>query len=258
MLTACILLAVYLILTLVTPRILSSRRLLIEHPALLIGLWLGALGLAALSLLSALGILIARALRHHITHVEGHDVAGPLVDSLLGWMSIAFIGLIAFRLGVAAHETRTKSREISELLAPVIASAEPVVVGDRTIWRVDSAQPLAVALPQARRVVITTAMLNRLAPTNLAAVVEHESSHLRHHHERVLTIGGLAEAVAPAFLAGSRLAQSCRIATELIADDDAVAACGIEATADALEAAYPADPGVTERVRRLRTRLSTR
>lgn len=254
MVLACVLLAVYLTITLVAPRLLSSRRLLVRRPALLMHLWLSALTLASLSLLIALGIFIARALRHHITHVPGHDITGPLIDSLLGWMSIAFIGLIAFRLGVAAQESRNAYREVSRLLAPVIIDAKPCEVGPHTIWVVDTPQALVAALPHARRVVASTALLERLTDSELRAVVEHETSHLAHHHERVLAIGSLAEAVAPAFLAGSRLAQSTRIATELIADDDAARNTSNEVLASALAAAYPDQPGISERIQRLRSR----
>jgi Zn-dependent protease with chaperone function len=251
---ACILLAIYLIITLVTPRLLSSRRLLVRQPMLLLRLWLGALALASVSLLIALGIFIARALQHHVTHVAGHDIAGPLVDEILGWLSIAFIGLIAFRLGVAAQESRNTYREVSTLLAPVIVDAKPRNVGPHTIWVVDTPQVLVVALPHARRVVASTALLERLTDSELRAVVEHETSHLAHHHERILAIGSLAEAVAPAFLAGSRLAQSTRIATELIADDDAARNTSSEVLASALASAYPDQPGISERIQRLRSR----
>lgn len=254
MLVACVLLAVYLTITLVAPRLLSSRRLLVRHPALLIRLWLSALIIASLSLLIALGIFITRALRHHLTHVSGHDITGPLIDSLLGWMSIAFIGLIAFRLGVSAQESRTSYREISTLLAPVIADAKPREIASHTIWLVDTPQVLVAALPHAQRVVASTALVERLSDEELNAVVEHESSHLVHHHERVLVVGALAEALAPAFLAGSRLAQSTRIATELIADDDAARKTGSEVLASALASAYPDQPGISERIQRLRSR----
>jgi len=253
-LTACALLALYLALTLLTPRVLASRRLLIDRPATLLRLWFTALTVASVSLLLALGIFIARALVHHGTHIPNHDIAGPLIDSLLGWLSIAVIGLIAFRLGVAAHEARALYRQIGDLLAPVISSAETTTVGELSAWVVDSPQPLVAALPQARRVVITSRILNDLTPPQLAAVVAHEESHLRHHHERVLALGSLVEAVAPAFLASNRMAQSCRIATELIADDDASRACGTATLASALEVAYPDAPGVSDRIARLHNR----
>ena len=58
MVTACVLLAVYLTITLVAPRLLSSRRLLVRRPAVLMRLWLSALALASLSLLIAIGITL--------------------------------------------------------------------------------------------------------------------------------------------------------------------------------------------------------
>lgn len=250
----CVLMLIYFGLTFFSPRVLTSRRLLIAHPASLIALWLTALGIASASLLGALGILISRALRHHVTHLEGHDIATPVIDSVLGWLAIAVLGILTFRLGVAAQEARANYREVGAILAPVIAGARSELIGTQRVWVVDTELDLIAALPQARRVVLTQPVFSRLSDAQLRAALEHEASHLRHHHERILVIASLAEAVAPAFLAGKKMAQSCRIATELIADDDAARACGSEMTARALEVAYPNEPSVTDRVRRLRGR----
>lgn len=250
-LVACCLMAVYISTTLIAPRALRSASLLIERPRTLLCLWLGALGVATVSLLSALGIFIARALRHHLTHVPHHNIVGPLIDSILGWVSIAILGIIAFRLGVAAQELRAARRSMTELLSPIIAGAELLRVNDRKVWLVESPQRLIAALPQAHRVVVSSALREVLTPEELGAAVEHETSHLRRHHALILAIGSLAEAVAPGFLAGQRLAQSCRIATELIADDDAAKRCDRRVTAAALQSAYPDDPSIADRASRL-------
>lgn len=254
LLFACILMGTYLVLTLVAPRILHRPTFLIKHPRAALRLWLAALVLACSALVIALGVFIARALRHHIVHVEHHDIAGPLIDSILGWMAIAVIGIITFRLGVSATEIRTEYRATSDLLAPLISGATPISIGATLVWEVASLRPILAALPQARRIVISSTMLTRLNPEERLAAIAHEQSHLRHHHSRVLAIGALAEAVAPAFLAGQRLAQSSRIATELIADDDAASQCGAQATASALLAAYPDDESVADRAARLLAR----
>ncbi|MEY4997650.1 MAG: hypothetical protein RLY59_1054, partial [Actinomycetota bacterium] len=56
----------------------------------------------------------------------------------------------------------------------------------------------------------------------------------------------------PGFSASARMAQATRIATELIADDEAVKLYGPEVVAHALEAAFGTSPLIEERVARLR------
>lgn len=249
-----VLMAVYVALTLLAPLVLSRPRLLVRHPQLGLRLWMASFTLAALSITFALGLFIALALRHHVVHVDGHDTVGPLIDQLLGWLAIAAIGILAFRMGVAVQDARTAVATMTGEFAPLLARASHITVGNRELWVVDS----SVALMGARsgRVIATSAVIALLDETQLAAVVEHEHTHVAQHHARVLAIANIGEAIAPSMTAGQGFASAARITTELIADDVAAQRFGAGETARALELAYPLAPGVSERVARLRSRAS--
>lgn len=247
-----ILMALYTTLTLLSPLVLARPGLLIAHPVLCLRLWLSTFVVASLALTSALGIFIALSLRHHVVHVPGHDTLGPLVDQLLGWLAIAVIGVLSFRMGAAVQDARAAVTSMTGEFAPLLAGSSRVRIGDHEVWIVDSSVPLLGA--RSGRVIATSAVLARLSDDQLVAVVEHERAHIVLHHARILAIANIAEAIAPSIKAGQGFAAAARITTELIADDAAAAICGPAMTASALELAYPSAPGVSERVARLRLR----
>lgn len=251
---AVALMAVYITLTAGAPFVLSRPRLLMWHPRLSLRLWMLTFWVAAASITVALGIFITLALRHHVVHAAGHDALGPLVDQLLGWLAIAVVGILAFRMGVAVQDARAAVADLSGEFAPLLASASRLRVSDHTVFVVDSSVPLMGA--HAGQVVATSAMVNSLTEKELAIVVEHEHAHNVLRHARVLAIANVAEAVAPAIRAGAGFASAARITTELIADDFAANRYGRGATAQALVAAYPEATGLTERVQRLRNNVA--
>jgi hypothetical protein len=252
LLTLGIALAVlYSALTLMTPLLLSRPKLLIAHPNLCVKLWMTSFIMAAAALTSALGIFIALALRHHVVHVSGHDTLGPLIDQLLGWLAIAVVGVLAFRMGVAVTDARTAVKTMTGEFSTVFAGAHVISVGGHEVAVVESSVPLIGA--RSGRVVATSSMAHKLAFEQFAIVVEHEWAHVSQHHARVIAIANIAEALAPSIQAGSGFASVARITTELIADDAAAARYGHVPTAEAIGAAYPEAPGVLERIARLRS-----
>ena len=247
-----VLLALYATLTILTPVALGRPTFIVRHPVACLRLWLASFVISALAISSALGLFIALALRHHLTHVPGHDTVGPLIDSVLGWLSIAVIGILAFRMGVAVQDARAAVNSMTVELAPLIAGATRTEVAGRTLWVVDANVPLIGA--RAGRVLGTSAIVARLTAEELHAVVEHEHAHIFMNHARVIAIANIAEAIAPSVKAGSGFASAARITTELIADDAAARICGPLVLAGALDKAYPSDLGVQERILRLRSR----
>jgi Zn-dependent protease with chaperone function len=241
---------VYFTLTAIAPLLLSSPRLIIRHPALCLRLWLATFIVAATSIALALGLFIALALRHHVIHTPGHDNLGPFIDQLLGWLSIAAVGILAFRMGVAVQDARAAVSAMNGEFQTVLSSARIERLGALEFAVVESEVPLIGA--RSSRVIVTTAILTLLSEGQLAAVLEHERSHIRRKHARILAIANIAEAIAPALSAGKGFASAARVTAELIADDDAARVYGAAATADAIEIAYPFEPGVAERVQRLR------
>ena len=240
----------YFLLTALTPLALSSPRLIIRHPGLCLRLWLATFFVAASSITLALGLFIALALRHHVVHTPGHDNLGPFIDQMLGWLAIAVVGILTFRMGIAVQDARAAVAGMNGEFLTVLSGARIEKNGNHEFAVVHSDVPLIGA--RSSRVIVTSAMLDTLSEDQLATVLEHESSHIRRKHARILAVANIAEAIAPALSAGKGFASAARVTTELIADDDAVRAFGAIATAEALESAYPREPGVAERVQRLR------
>ncbi|MBK5238406.1 MAG: hypothetical protein JJE28_04760 [Actinomycetales bacterium] len=252
------LLLVYGAVTFLTPWVLARPALISAHPRLVLNLWMLALFVSLTSLTVALGSLVARALRHHVEHVTNHDWLGPTIDTILGWGAIAAFGLITFRFGVAAQELRADTHARNLRLLMLLKGAEPFVVGKHTVLLVESPLHVLGALPSRHQVLLTSSLRDALTSEQLESAVEHEQTHLREHHAALRGIGQLAVAVAPVFSASTRMAQATRIATELIADDVASAFSnkkyGPDVLTDALLAAFPTNPDITERVARLRQR----
>jgi hypothetical protein len=257
-LTIVTLLAVYVAVTFLAPWVLARPALLSAHPRLVLTLWMLALLVSVLSLTVALGALVARALRHHVEHITNHDWLGPTIDTVLGWGAIAAFGLMTFRLGVAAQELRADTSARNLRLLMLVRGAVPLTVGTHTVLLVESPLHVLGALPSRHQVLLTSSLRDTLTEAQLEAAVEHEQTHLREHHAALRGIGQLAVAVAPIFHASTRMAQATRIATELVADDVAYRFAAKRGSpdvlADALLAAFPTNPDITERVARLRAR----
>jgi Zn-dependent protease with chaperone function len=242
----------YFALTALAPLALSHPRLLVAKPRLCLALWKLTFTLAALSITASLGLFIALALRHHVTHVAGHDSLAPFIDQILGWLAIGIVGILAFRMGVSVQDARTAVSQMNGEFRIVLASSKMVRVNEQVISVVESSIPLVGA--RAGRVVATSAMIEKLTPTQLEIVVEHERAHIRRHHSRDIAVANIAEAIAPALNAGKGFASAARITTELIADDDAARVFGNRETAGAILTAYPLESGVAERAERLLAR----
>jgi hypothetical protein len=248
------LLLIYVAVTFLAPWVLARPTLVSAHPRVVLNLWMLALAVSLISLTVALGSLVARALRHHVEHLANHDWLGPTIDTVLGWGAIAAFGLITFRIGVATQELRADTHARNLRLLMMVKGAAPMTVGNHTVLLVESPLCVLGALTSRRQVLLTSGLRDGLTADQLAAAVEHEQTHLREHHAALRGIGQLAVAVAPAFSASTRMAQATRIATELIADDVAAKKYAPDVVADALLAAFPANPDITERVARLRSR----
>jgi Zn-dependent protease with chaperone function len=252
----------YVGVTFLAPWVLARPALVSAHPRLVLNLWMLALFVSLTSLTLGLGSLVARALRHHVEHITNHDWLGPTIDTVLGWGAIAAFGLITFRLGVAAQELRADTHARNLRLLMLTKGAVPLAVGKHTVLLVESSLHVLGALPSRRQVLLTTSLRDALTPQQLEAALEHEQTHLREHHAALRGIGQLAVAVAPVFPASTRMAQATRIATELVADDVAYRFAskryGPDVLADALLAAFPTNPDITERVARLRQRSQAR
>ena len=177
------------------------------------------------------------------------DPAHPHVRVWLGIGAGALLLIAIGRLLRAALLERRTSRQLPRC--------------DDGILIVESDQPAAYAVPGRRGgVVVSTGMIEALAPRERDVMWAHERSHLRHRHHAYLLATELAVAVLPP-LRG--LADQVRFATERWADEDAASATGGDrslvaraiaraaiASVDHQRSAMAlADTGVGERVRAL-------
>lgn len=248
------LIAMYAVLTYVGPRVLSRPRLLFRFPQLALTLWTGALIIATVSLTLALGLLISQALSHHVEHQTGHSADSALIDSLMGWLAVAVLGVLAFRIGAAGAEQRSSARTAIADITRSLGRADILMTPEATVWMVESSVPIVAVVPAPHRVFVTTAVRDALDEEAFRAVVAHEAAHIRLHHIGLRTLTRLAEATAAGFRASRDYAQVVRIGTELIADDWAADRVGRFAVARALRALYPEVSGVAERITRLESR----
>jgi hypothetical protein len=84
-------------------------------------------------------------------------------------------------------------------------------------------QPLAYAVPGRRPQIVVSEGLRQVCDEEeLAAVLRHEASHLRHHHERPLRVAQQLEQVVGLLPGSRRTAVALRLAVERTADEDAI------------------------------------
>jgi Zn-dependent protease with chaperone function len=126
---------------------------------------------------------------------------------------------------------RAGSRRLVAVLgAHRLAAALPHPGSELAVVR--SADRQAFAVPgRPGRIAVTSGLLRSLDGGQRRALLEHERSHLRHHHHLHHTASQLAAAVNPLL---HRLTAAVELATERWADEDAAAVCPRDAVAGAL------------------------
>jgi Zn-dependent protease with chaperone function len=251
--TIVILFGVYAIVTLVAPRTLVDPQLMNKHPRFVLITWLTSLGISGMSLILALIGLVSLALMQHVEETDYARIIVPILEHVFGWLALAVLGILIFRLIAAASELRSSHKELLAQWVMISSSSTQRIIDGHKVHVVDLSEKILMAIPSADTILASTALLESLTPEQRAAALTHEQTHLDEHHGAIRAAGVLAVAVAPGFSATGRMAQATRIATELIADDAAVNRYGSAVVAQALEAAYGASPLVEERVARLRS-----
>lgn len=270
MTSALLLISYALVASAVGPRLLSAAGWPVRSP------WLGILAWQALSTsvvtaAGLAGLVVTLGVRHVSQDVasvadlcattlqEMYRAPGGAAVALVGAsLSAGGVGKLLYTFLSLGLARRRESRRFTQLLD--LVSHRDRVSGALVM---DHATPYAFCLAGvAPRVVVTTALMTKLGPRQLAAVLAHESAHLRQHHHAVVF---LARALSTAF---GGIAPWLRLAEretayliELLADDAAVRSVGGRALREALAAlkempigaaALAASGiGVEQRVRRL-------
>lgn len=216
------------LLALAAPRVLVRARWPRRSPRMGIGVWLAVCGsVIAATVLAGLSLTVsaarvggdiasilhacAEALRHHYA-APAHP--GGLAGATLALLVVVWAaGHVAVALAVGARQRREHADALTLLACRDPELGVDVVEHDR---------PAAYCLPGRRhRIVVTRAAVDRLTPSQLAAVVSHERAHVTGRHHLVLAMSqGLRRALG--FVPLFRVA-SVELAylVELAADDAA-------------------------------------
>lgn len=139
--------------------------------------------------------------------------------------------LSGHRTGTTLRRLRRRHREQVDLLARV----------DREIHRqgisvLDHEVPVAYCVPgmSGSRIVVSRSALTRLGPAELAAVVEHERSHLRARHDLVLEAFTVLHRAFPRWVSSGAAHHEVQVLVEVLADRAAVRLGDRRALASAL------------------------
>lgn len=210
-------------------RALAGARWTSRAPGLAIALWQAiglslvlAAALAGLSLalpaeLLADGVTDFLNACVHTLRDQYSTVAGALTASTGFLVTVAVLGRAVWGVGSELARARgSRRRQLSDLR---IVGRRDETLG---VYLLDDDRTLAYCLPgRDRAVMITTAALAALSPTELEAVLHHEAAHLRWRHDLVLsTATGLRRAF-PFVPALHSAEHACQALIEMVADDAA-------------------------------------
>lgn len=235
-------------------RLLAGARWVSRHPSLALFAWHAA-ALAFVGSLTGAMLLVAHDVLEHalvwLLHADKFQLhlayaGGRSIDGFWNGAIVLPIALIMSVLGVSivngtlAERRRREFRVLPRTVARLGRSRVVVIEHD---------VPAAHCLPGRggrSLIVLTTAALANLTPTEVEAALEHEQAHLRRgHHRMVLLADSLAIIFAWTGALRSYPGQVRRL-VELDADDVAVRRFGHRTVASALLAMCtpPSDPGL--------------
>jgi Zn-dependent protease with chaperone function len=249
--TIVVLIAVYAAISLFVPRVLADPQLVSKRPGFVLYAWFISLGIAALSLLTALVGLVGRALAQHVVEDNSARIIVPILENIFGWIALGVLGILIFRFAAAWGELRASRQRLNEQFTMLISAGQMRELSGHRVMIFDSSEKVLMAVPHANCIMVSSAITNSLSPDLLQAALAHEQAHLDQRHGMIRAAGVLAMAVAPGFSASERMAQATRITTELLADDAAAKKFSKQTVAQALRASFGSSPLVEERIARL-------
>jgi Zn-dependent protease with chaperone function len=258
--TALLLGALGLTLSLVVPGILANARWPDRAPAAAVLLWQS---ITLAGVLCALGVVLAAP--EELTRAAGQPVAtAALIGALLVAATIV-VRLLWSLYGVSrrSRARRAKHRLLVDLLDRAEHRAE---LGVDNLRVLQGNLPLAYCVPgRQARVVLSDGVLQVLDRPEIDAVLAHEQTHLRHRHDLVMeSFTAFYRAVPPGLRSRAPL-DAVHLLLEMVADDAASRRTGpapLRAALSRLSDAVPlaedaaADPKGDARRRRL-ARLTT-
>lgn len=182
-------------------------------------LLLGA-GAIGFGLLFVAAPVVFRAAGAHDAADACHRMLGPSVPGgELSGLAAGVVGLlIAARIGARGLHIRRTQRTLR--VEPWLGHHEPGLDLELVVLPTDELIAYAVGGPR-RQVVVSAGLVRALDEDELAAVIAHERSHLRHGHTRQLSIATVLEASLGWMPAISTSCRELKHVVERWADEDA-------------------------------------
>ena len=258
--TALLLGALGLTLSLVVPGILAGARWPDRAPAAAVALWQSV---TLAGVLCALGVVLAGP-QELVGALGSHRVAGA--GALIFALAVAAVIVVRLLVSLVRVSIRSRARRSRHrLMVDLLDSAErhgelpaEVPAGLRVL---DGPLPFAYCLPgRSPRVVLSGGALRVLDAEQVAAVIAHEQTHLRHRHDVVMESFTAFYRAVPRPLRSRAPLDAVHLLLEMVADDAARRRCGaaplrtaLTLLSDAVSPDAPAElgPAVAERRRRL-------
>jgi Zn-dependent protease with chaperone function len=190
------------------PWALSRWTRLRRTPAAAMLLWQST---ALAAVLAALGAGLSL-----VTERLWEDPAGPgdvVVAALAGAVTVVVLG----RLLLSGHRTGTSLRRMRRLHRERV---DLVARTDGGVSVLDHDVPVAYCVPgmSGSRIVVSRSTLTSLSPVELAAVLEHERSHLRARHDLVLEAFTALHLAFPRWVASAAARREVEVLVEVLAD----------------------------------------
>ncbi|BEL07406.1 M56 family metallopeptidase [Actinoplanes sichuanensis] len=216
--TALLLGALGLTLSLLAPRLLAGARWTDRAPVAGVLLWQS---LTLTAVLCALGVVLAAP--EEVARAAGARHPETVVALLF---SLAVAATIVIRLVVSlvrvssrARARRARHRMLVDLLDRVERHED---LGGDEVRVLDGALPLAYCVPgREPRVVLSDGVLQTLDRAQVDAVLAHERAHLRHRHELVMESFTAFYRAVPGPLRSKAPLDAVHLLLEMVADDAA-------------------------------------
>lgn len=184
--------------------------------SLRVGLVLVQFGLLASAAPTVLGGVGAHELAHTCSQVLGPPTPG---GDLTGWASIVVLGWVLF----ARWQARRHVRQVTETTRIEAWLGSHTECDGFDLAVVPATQALAYSVPGPNpQIVLSEGLREAMTAEELAAVIRHETSHLRRHHHRQLVLACEIETVFAPIPALARATSVLRLAVERCADEDAI------------------------------------
>ncbi|MFI7540377.1 M56 family metallopeptidase [Actinoplanes sp. NPDC049599] len=224
--TALLLGALGLTLSLVVPGILATARWPGRAPAAAVALWQSV---TLTGVLCALGVVLA-APQELVSELGSDRPVGAA--ALLLALAVAAVIIVRLLVSLARVTLRSRARRARHrLLVDLLDSVEQhgelpaeVPAGLRVL---DGPLPFAYCLPgRSPRVVLSDGALRVLDTAQVAAVIAHEQAHLRHRHDLVMESFTAFYRAVPWPLRSRAPLDAVHLLLEMVADDAARRRCG--------------------------------